>query len=146
MFKMPSHCSFRPNLHELWSKEGAGVKLGIWLLTTNPLKVGGLMKSDWGVLYIVKKIFLKVIRYYPCILNTNLIWKIYDCPKFWDNKSPNFGSHGEKRHLDVVPIERHRVYYRGGEWCLFSKVLGHVKIVLEVVPTKSATPFSFNLH
>jgi len=26
-------------MHELWSKEGLGVKLGIWLSTTNPLKV-----------------------------------------------------------------------------------------------------------
>jgi hypothetical protein len=26
------------------------------------------------------------------------------------------------------------------------KVVGHVKLVLEVVLTKSATPFQFNLH
>jgi len=38
MLKLPSHCSFRPDLHELWSKDRAGVKLGIWLLTINPLK------------------------------------------------------------------------------------------------------------
>ncbi len=36
MLKVPLHCSFRPDLHELWSKEGVGVKLGIWLSTTNP--------------------------------------------------------------------------------------------------------------
>ncbi len=40
MLKLPSHHSFIPDLHELWSKEGVGVKLRIWLLTINPLKVG----------------------------------------------------------------------------------------------------------
>jgi hypothetical protein len=27
---------------------------------------------------------------YLCIFFKNLIWKIYEHPKFWDNKSPNF--------------------------------------------------------
>jgi hypothetical protein len=52
----------------------------------------------------------------------------------------------KKCHLDVAPMKRHRIYYRGGEWCLLSKVVGHVKLVLEVVPIKSITPFVFNLH
>jgi len=34
----------------------------------------------------------------------------------------------------------------GGEWCLLPKVAGYVKLVLEVVPTKSTTPLSFDLH
>jgi hypothetical protein len=38
--KNSSHCSFRLNLHELWSKEGTWIKLGIWLPNTNPLKLG----------------------------------------------------------------------------------------------------------
>jgi len=41
---MPSHCSFKPDLHELWSKEGVGVKLKIWFPTINPLKV----RVKWG--------------------------------------------------------------------------------------------------
>jgi hypothetical protein len=34
----------------------------------------------------------------------------------------------------------------GREWCLLPKVVGHVKLVLEVVPTKSTPIFPFNLH
>jgi len=33
-----------------------------------------------------------------------------------------------------------------GEWCLFPKVIGHEKLVFEVVLTKSVVPFPFNLH
>jgi hypothetical protein len=45
------------------------------------------MKSNWSVLYIIEKIFLRGIRYCPCIIKTDLIWKIYERPKFWNNKS-----------------------------------------------------------
>jgi hypothetical protein len=34
MFKMGSHCPFGHLQHKLWSKERLGVKLAIWLLTT----------------------------------------------------------------------------------------------------------------
>jgi hypothetical protein len=37
------------------------------------------------------------------------------------------------------------ILYRG-EWCLLPKVMGHVKLVLEVILTKSIAPLSFNLH
>jgi hypothetical protein len=38
MPKVLSHCSFRLKMHELWSKEWLGIKLRIWLLTTNPFR------------------------------------------------------------------------------------------------------------
>ncbi len=41
-----------------------------------------------------------------------MIWKRYKCPKFWDNMNPSFENPEEKWHLDVVPVERHKVYYR----------------------------------
>jgi hypothetical protein len=50
------------------------------------------MSCDWGVLYIVRKIFLRAIRYCPQILKTKLILEIYERPKFWDYKSPSFGT------------------------------------------------------
>jgi hypothetical protein len=34
----------------------------------------------------------------------------------------------------------------GREWLLFPKIVGHVKLVLEVVFIKSTTPFPFDLH
>jgi hypothetical protein len=42
--------------------------------------------------------------------------------------------------LDVVLVERHKVYYREGSGA------SHVKFMLEVARIKSAIPFSFNLH
>jgi len=52
----------------------------------------GQMSFDWGVIYTFKKIFLRAIRYYPFILKIDLIWKIYEHPRFWDIKSLNFGT------------------------------------------------------
>jgi hypothetical protein len=45
------------------------------------------------------------------MLQTSLIWRRYECPKFWNSKSPNFG---EKMPLDVAPLESHKVYYKEG--------------------------------
>ncbi len=56
----------------------------------------GQMESDWGVLYPVENIILKAIRYCPCIFKIDLILEGYECPKFLDNKSFNFGSPKEK--------------------------------------------------
>jgi hypothetical protein len=69
-----------------------GAKLEIWFSTPNPLKSMGQMRSNRGVLYIVEKIFLRAIRYCPCIFKTYLICERYEHPKLWDNKSPNFGT------------------------------------------------------
>jgi hypothetical protein len=41
---------------------------------------------------------------------------------------------------------KHIVYYREGGWCLFSKVVRHVKFVFEVACTKSTAPLPFDLH
>jgi hypothetical protein len=66
----------------------------------------GQMKFDWGVFYTIGKILLRVIRYFLLILK-NLIWNRYKRPKFWDNKSLR-----EKWHLDIIPMERHKLYYK----------------------------------
>jgi len=55
------------------------------------------------------------------------------------------GSLGKKCHLDVASRRAQNILW-GREWCLFSKVVGCVKLVLEVVPIKFITPFAFNLH
>jgi len=70
----------------------------------------GEMRSDWNVLYTIGKIFLRAIKY--CLrFKKNLIWQRHECPKFWNNKSPNSD---KKWHLHVVLMERHKVYYREG--------------------------------
>jgi len=52
----------------------------------------GQTRSNWSVLYIVEKIFSRVIRYCLRTLKKDLILERYERPKFWDNKSPNFGA------------------------------------------------------
>jgi hypothetical protein len=38
----------------------------------------------------------------------------YESPKFQDNKSPNFGIPNKKCHMDLAPMESHRIYYKEG--------------------------------
>jgi hypothetical protein len=65
------------------------------------------MIFNWGVQYIIGNIFLKVIRFFPYMFQKRLVWRKYGCPKFRDNKSPNFGC-----HFDVIPTENHIIYYK----------------------------------
>ncbi len=48
----------------------------------------------------------------------NLIWEKYEHSKFWDNKSPNFGTptweFWGKVTFGCNPMERHKIYYREG--------------------------------
>jgi hypothetical protein len=57
-----------------------------------------------------------------------------------------FGNPREKCHLDVTPMENHKVYYKGHEWCLLPKVKGCVKLVFEVIHIKLIAPYVFNLQ
>jgi len=120
MFKVPSHCSLKPNLHELWSKEGAGVKLGIWLPTINPLKT----KVKWAS---IEACFTPLE--FSCFEGYKILISHFFFKKIWFEKYMNiqnfrttrvpilglpFESLGEKWHLDVIPVERHIMYYREG--------------------------------
>jgi hypothetical protein len=78
------------------------------------LESRGQMRFDWSVLYTIENMFSKAIRYCPCPIKTNFIWKRYEHLNSWDNESPNLGSPRGKWHLDVILVERHKVYYREG--------------------------------
>jgi hypothetical protein len=81
------------------------------------LEIKGQMRSDWSVLYTIGNIFSRAIRYYCHTFKINLIWKRYERPKFWNNKSPSSRTIRvpvEKWHLDVISIEKHIAYYREG--------------------------------
>jgi hypothetical protein len=54
------------------------------------LESRGQMKSNWSILYTIANIFLKAIKYCPQTLKKYLIWKRYECPKFWNNKNFSF--------------------------------------------------------
>jgi hypothetical protein len=71
-------------------KRRAMNQIGNLILDHKPLESKGQMSSDWGVLYNVGKIFLRIIKYCICIFKIDLIWERYEHPKFWESKSPNF--------------------------------------------------------
>jgi hypothetical protein len=56
------------------------------------------------------------------------------------------GNPKKKMSFGCSPHKKSHNILQGGEWCLFPKVVGRVKLVLEVVPIKSTTPLAFNLH
>jgi hypothetical protein len=105
MSKMGSHGSFGHLKHKLWAKERPGVKLAVWLPTTKS------WESTW----------------FPCvqamcdILLESSRWGLQLClrphcdRRFAQEvvRPQSRGSPGTKSHLDVAPVERHRVYYKG---------------------------------
>jgi hypothetical protein len=99
MPKTPLYCSFRLGMHELWSKERLGVKLGIWFLTINPLRARVKWSLDWGMLYTIGKVFLRAIRFIflhvPKKLDLKKIWTSnvsrYQESQFWDSTTTKVG-------------------------------------------------------
>jgi hypothetical protein len=62
-------------------------------LTPNhkPIEIKGQMKSNWGVLFTVDKIFLKAIRYCPHYLNIYLTEKDMNVQIFGTTRVPKLG-------------------------------------------------------
>jgi hypothetical protein len=117
MSKMGSHCPFGHLKHKLWSKERPGVKLTIWLQTPKSQESNRFrhvkvacditLKSSWWGLQLC----------FTLCCNRRFAREVM-CPQ--SCRSPNcgnfklpFGSPGTKSHLDVVPMERRRIYYNG---------------------------------
>jgi hypothetical protein len=118
MLKVFSYCSFRLEMHELWSKEMLGFKLGIWLLTTNPLRVKvklspiGACHTPWKYIFEGYKIL------HPHAPNKFDLRKIWMSKVLGQQKSPFWDSYlgvpGKKCHLGIACTKSHRVYYREG--------------------------------
>jgi hypothetical protein len=114
---MGSHCQFGHLKHKSWSKEKSRVKLAIWLPTIKSKK-----STQFPCVKAVCDISLKSFR-----------WRLQFCFRFHYNQrstckvmrpqsrgSPsceNFRTptweFGTKSHLDVAPVERCRIYYKG---------------------------------
>jgi hypothetical protein len=70
--------------------QGVGIKLGIWIPTTNPLKA----KVKWGPIeacYTCLERYFWGYKLLPLHSQYILDFKKYECPNFLDKKSPNFG-------------------------------------------------------
>jgi hypothetical protein len=117
MSKMGSHCSFGHLKHKLWPKEGPRVELPIWLPTR---KSQESTRFTW--LQTTCHIPLERSR-----RELQLCFRSHFDPRF-DRKVTGLQSRGspgrrfrdsharvpgEKSHLDVGPVERSRVYYKG---------------------------------
>jgi hypothetical protein len=113
MSKMASHEPFGHLQHNLWQKEGPGIKLAIWLLTTKSRESTRfpcvqtvcdiLLESSWRGLQL----------FFKPHFNLRSARKVM-APQ--SRRSPNLGNFGTPRtksHLDVGPVERCRVYYKG---------------------------------
>jgi hypothetical protein len=139
MSKMASHESFGHLQHKLWSKEGPGVKLVVWLPTTQSqestrprcvrVECDIPLKSSQGELEVC-------FKPHP---DRRSGQGVMSCQS---PDSPNRGSFGAvselpspgtKGHLDVVPVEWHKVYYMG-EGVGFPRVRAVVSQVSQSCP------------
>jgi len=114
MSKVPSHYSFKFYMHELRSKERPKVKLlKIKPLITNPFRIKGQMISNWGVQYTIENIFLRAIRLCHCMLQIGVFEEDMNVQSFKSTivviLGLSFESSLEKCHLDVAPMNSHRV-------------------------------------
>jgi hypothetical protein len=140
MSKMGSHRSFAHLKHKLWPKEGPGVKLAIWFPTTKSWKSTRspcvkmvcdipLERSRQGLqLRLKPHLHWRSVRkaMAPPKLSESQLWQL-------------FGSRRTKNHLDVGPVERCRVYYKG-EGGDFPQVRAVVSLVCSNCPWFVLTP------
>jgi hypothetical protein len=126
MSEMASHEPFGHSQHKLWSKEGPGVKLAVWLPTTKSREstrsrcvqseCDTSLKSSQGELQV---------RFRPRP-NRRLEWEVMNAQSpeslnrdnFGTPKGLHFGSPRTKSHSGVGVVEQRREYYMGGRWWL----------------------------
>jgi hypothetical protein len=116
---MGSDCPFGHLKHKLWSKERPGVKLPIWLLTTKSrestkfpcVQATCRWHATWKALdesynFASNHITIAGLHRKLCASKVAriLVMGILDLPL----ESPE-----TKNHLDVAPVERCRIYYKG---------------------------------
>jgi hypothetical protein len=137
---MGLHYSFGHLKHKLWPKEGSRVKLAVWLPTRKSRESTRFtclliaydipLESSWRALQLCFRLHL----------NPRSTRKVMGLQS---RGSPNF--RGTKSHLDVGPVERCRVYYKG-EGGGFPQVRVMVSLVCLCRPWFVLAPKVFQLH
>jgi hypothetical protein len=147
MSKMASHEPFGHLQHKLWSKEGPGIKLAVWLPT---IKVGN--RPDLGVCrWIVTHRWKAFEESYKFALDLipirGLSWKLW-APKFLGVQTRTvsgllLGSPRTKNYSNVGAVGKRREYYMG-EGGGFPRVRAVVSHVSSCCPWLFPTPRMFS--
>jgi len=137
MSKMGLHRSFGHLKHKLWPKEGPGVKLAIWLLTTKSWESTWSLAWRWCATYRWKVLnkgysFASDLIYIGGLLAKLCGLKVVGVPTLAISGLP-LGSLGTKSHLDVGHVGSHIVYYKG-EGGGFPQVWAVVSLVCSNCP------------
>jgi len=118
MSKMGSHCSFGHLKHKLWSKEGPGVELPVWLPTTKVKNRPDLLSCRGRATYLWKALDESYNFALDCIATRGLLAKLWGSKiagvPFGTISGLPFGSPGKNSHLDVASVESCIIYYKGG--------------------------------
>jgi hypothetical protein len=114
---MVSYYSFRHLKHKLWPKEGPGVKLPVWLRPEKIKNRPNLLVCRQRMTYSWKALNKGYNFASNCISIQGLLAKLWSSKIMgvptWSILGLPLGSLGTKSHLDVGPVERCRVYYKG---------------------------------
>jgi hypothetical protein len=114
---MGLHCPFGHLKHKLWSKERSRIKLAIWLPTTKSQNWLNFLAYKWHVTYCWKALNegynfasdLIIIKFFHAKLCAP---KVAGVATMGILRLP-LGSLGTKNHLDVAPVKKCKVYYKG---------------------------------
>jgi hypothetical protein len=123
MPKMGSHYSFGHLKHKLWPKEGAGSWIVNLTLDQKKSRINPIYLAADDVPHTVGKLSTRATTLLQITLRSEVFSQSYGDPKSRESQLARFrdshpGVPGEKSHLDVGPVERCRVYYKGGRWWL----------------------------
>ncbi len=139
MSKMGSHCSFEHLKHNLWAKEGRGVKLAVWLLTIKSRESTSSRHPIWECDTTLESSRREL-----------KLW----CWEIWASKVPGLQprtvsglqlrSPWKNNQLDVISVVSCRIYYKGeGGGC--PQVRAVVNLVCPCCPWLVLAPKVFQL-
>jgi hypothetical protein len=121
MSKMGSYHPFGHLKHKLWPKKKPGVKESNWQFDSRPLKVGNwpdFLAFRWRETYHWKALD-DGYNFFSNLIAIRGLHRKLCAPKVVGNPvvgifgTPTWESWDKKSHLDVAPVERHKVYYKG---------------------------------
>jgi hypothetical protein len=135
MSKMGSHCSFGHLKHKLWPKERPRVKLPP---DQKKSRIDPIYLATDNVQHTVGKLSTRATTLLQTAPRSKVCSQSYAAPKSRESRLAWFrdshaGVLGEKSHLDVGPVERSKVYYKG-EGGGFSQVRVVVSLVCSCCP------------